>query len=83
MRRHPYTIAHNANAFDLHLTQNRSILLKWKQYLIMNGLKIMCMGMENLVFLDSVIILPFPLCRLPEAYGLTVAKSWYPHYFNT
>ena len=48
----------------------------------MNGLKIMCMTMEHLVFLDSVSFLPFTLRRLPEAFDLTVAKSWYPHYFN-
>ena len=23
------------------------------------------------------------MCKLPEAFGLTVAKSLYPHYFNT
>jgi len=48
----------------------------------MNGLKIMCMKLEHLVFLDSVSFLPCPLCKLPEAYGLTVPKSWYPHYYN-
>ena len=45
----------------------------------MNGLKIMCMKMERVVFLNSVSSLPFPLRRLPEAFGLTVAKSWYTH----
>jgi hypothetical protein len=24
-----------------------------------------------------------PLRQLPEAFGLPVPKSWYPHYFNT
>ena len=48
----------------------------------MNGLKIMCMRMEHLVFLDSVSFLRFPLRRLPS-FGLTFAKSWYPHYFKT
>jgi len=42
----------------------------------MNGLKIMFMRMEHLVFMDSVSFLPFRLRRLPEAFGLTVAKSW-------
>jgi len=45
----------------------------------MNRLKIMCMRIEHLVFLDSVSLLPFPLRRLPEAFVLTFAKSWYPH----
>jgi len=62
---------------------NRAILLKWKPELIVNGLKIMCMKMEHLVFLDSVYFLPFPLRKLPEAFGLTASKSWYPHYFIT
>jgi len=39
--------------------------------------------MEHLVFLDSVSFLPFPLRRLPEAFGVTFAKSWYLHYSNT
>jgi len=49
----------------------------------MNGMKIMCMGVEHLVFLDSVSFVPFALHKLPDAFGLTVAKSWYPRYFNT
>jgi len=62
-------IAHNAMAFDLHFILNRAILIKWKVELIMNGLKIMCMRVEHLVFLDSVSILPFALRKLPEALG--------------
>jgi len=58
-------------------------MLKWKPELILNGLKIMCMKMEHLVFLKSVCFLPCPLRKLPEAFGLTASKSWYPHYFNT
>jgi hypothetical protein len=34
--------------------------------------------MEHLVFLDSVSFLPCALRKLPEAFGLTAAKSWYP-----
>ena len=29
------------------------------------------------------LFLPFALRKLREAFGLTVAKSWYPRYFNT
>jgi len=58
-------------------------MLKWKPELIMSGLKIMCMKMEHLVFLDSVSFLPCALRKLPEAFGLSASKSWYPHYFNT
>ena len=35
------------------------------------------------MFLDSVSFLPIALRKLPEAFGPTVAMSWYPHYFNT
>ena len=76
-------IAHNAKAFDLHFILNRAILLKWKPELITNGLKIIIMKMEHLVFLYSVSFLPFALRKLPEAFGLQTTKSCYPHYFNT
>ena len=76
-------IAHNAKAFDLRFMMNRAMLLKWKPVLIMDGLKIMCMRMEHLLLWDSVSFLTFPLRRPPEAFGLTVAKSWYPHNINT
>jgi hypothetical protein len=76
-------IPHNAIEFDLHFILNRSILLEWQPELIMNGQKIMCMRIDNLVFLDSVSFLPCALQKLPEAFGLTASKSWYTHYFNT
>jgi hypothetical protein len=76
-------IAHNAKAFDLHFILNRAFLLKLQVEMIMNWMKIMCMRAEHLVFLDSISFLPFALRKLPEAFGLTVANSWYPHYFNT
>ena len=69
-------IAHNAKAFDHHFILNRAILLKWKPEIIMNGLKIMCMKVEHIVFLGSESFLPWPLLKLPEAYGLTASKSW-------
>ena len=69
-------IAHNAKSFDLHFILNRAILLKWQPELIMNGLKIICMKMEHLVFLDNVSFLPFALRKLPDSFGLTASKSW-------
>jgi len=70
-------IAHNAKAFDLHFILNRAIMLKWKPELIVNCVKIMCMKIEHLVFLDSVSFLPCALRKLPEAVGLVSSKSWY------
>ena len=72
-------IAQNAKAFELHFILNRALLLKWKPELIMSGLKIMCMKMEHLVFLDSVSFLPCALSKLPEVFGMSASKSWYPH----
>jgi hypothetical protein len=43
----------------------------------------MCMKVEHITFLDSMNYLPFPLRKLPDAFGLTSRKSRYPHYFNT
>ena len=62
------------------------IMLKLKPEHITNGLKIISMEMEHLVFLDSmdsVSFLPCALRKLHEAFGLQASKSWYPHYFNT
>ena len=66
-------IKRNAKAFDLHFILKRALLLKWKPDLIMNGHKMVYIRMEQLMFLDSVSFLPFPL---PVAFGLTVGKSW-------
>jgi hypothetical protein len=49
----------------------------------MTGLRILCMKMQHLTFIDSVCYIPCPLRKLPEAFGLSSSKSWYPHYFNT
>jgi len=58
-------------------------MFNWKPELSMSGLKIMCMKTEHLVILYSVSFLPCALRKLPEAFGLSPSKSWYPHYFNT
>jgi len=57
--------------------------MKWKPELILNGLEIVSMKIEHMLFIDSVSYLPMPLRKLPEAFGISVTKSWYPHYFNT
>jgi hypothetical protein len=41
------------------------------------------MKIELMTFLDSASYLPMPLHKLPDAFGLALSKSWYPHYFNT
>ena len=73
-------LAHNAKTFNIQFILICAILLKWRPELIMYELKIMCMKIENLEFLDSVSILPCSLRKLPEAFGLAASKSWYPHF---
>jgi hypothetical protein len=75
-------IAHNAKAFDQHFILNRAIMLKWNPELITNGLKIISMKMEHLLFLVGVSFFPCALRKLSEACDLQVTKSGYPHYFN-
>ena len=76
-------IGNNAKAFDLHFILNWAIILKWKPELITNGLKIIIMNMEHLVFFDRMSYLLCAVCKLPDAFGLLATKSWYPHYINT
>jgi hypothetical protein len=71
-------IAHNAKAFDSQFILKRAILLKWNPELILNGLKIISMKMQHIHFLDSISYLPMPLRKLPEAFGLSSSKSWFP-----
>jgi hypothetical protein len=73
-------IAHNAKAFDLHFVLNRAVILKWRPELIMNGLKIMGMKFEHLIFLDSCLYMPLPLRKLSDAFGLKARKTFYPHF---
>jgi hypothetical protein len=56
--------------------------MKWKPELILNGLKIVSMKIEHMLFIDSVSYLPMPLRNLPGAFGISVTKSWYPNFFN-
>jgi hypothetical protein len=76
-------IARNAKAFDSQFILKRAIFLKWKPQLILSGLKIISMKKQHLHFLDSISYLPMPLNKLPEAFGLSATKSWFPHYWNT
>ena len=75
-------ISHYAKAFDLHFILNRAIVLKRRPDLIMNGQKIMGMDFEHIKFID-ISFIPFPLHKLTVAFGLSVSKSWHPHYSNT
>ena len=64
-------IAHNAKAFDLHFILNRAIMRKWKPELITNGLKIISMKMEHLVFFGQRVLLS--MCIAQTARGFRTA----------
>jgi len=77
-------IAHNAKAFNLLFVLNRLVRMKsLPELLIINCQKIMCLKVENITWLDRFNYLAMPLRKLPETFGLTDQKSWYPHLFNT
>ena len=69
-------IAHNAKAFDLHFILNRAMLSKWRPELITNSIKIICIKMEQLVFLDSVSFLTCALRKLPKSLGLEACANF-------
>jgi len=68
-------IAHNAMAYERHFILNRAILLKWKSELIMNGLKIICMKKENIVFLDSMLFFRVHYENI-RGFGQEATNSW-------
>ena len=76
-------IGHNVKSFDLHFILRRAVQLKWRPELVVSGQKIILMKMEQIKFIDSISFLPFPLRKLSTAFGLTAAKGWYHHYFNS
>lgn len=51
------------------------------ELLVMNGENIVPEGGERQIV--SLNYMPMPLRKLPEAFGLSAEKSWYPHLFNT
>jgi hypothetical protein len=51
----------------------------------MNGLKIICIRIDRVVFLDTLNFKAIPLAKFPEAFGLDkdTEKLNYPYRFNT
>jgi hypothetical protein len=63
-------VGHNARAFDNQFILNKAIFLNCWPQVIMNGLKVVCLRVQHLTFLDSASYLAMPLRKLPEAFGL-------------
>ena len=76
-------IAHNAQAYDLHLIMEYVHNHGKKPDLIQNGQKILCLESEGIKFIDSLNFLPMALAKLPKAFGLKeLKKGFFPHLFN-
>ncbi|KAF2894175.1 hypothetical protein ILUMI_11998 [Ignelater luminosus] len=79
-------IAHNGQAFDTQfILQYVFRQTHHVPKLIMRGLKVLKLEIENVVFLDSLCYFPMALSALPKTFGLPVdiKKGYFPHLFNT
>ncbi|XP_056022075.1 uncharacterized protein LOC130054965 [Ostrea edulis] len=78
-------IAHNFKGYDGQFILNYLVHTACiKPAVILNGSKILCMGVFGLRFIDSYNFLPFALAKMPSAFGLTeLKKGYFPHFFNT
>jgi hypothetical protein len=69
-------MADNAKAFDLLFVLNPLVRMKLlAELLIMNGQKIMCLKVENVIWLESQNYLAMHFTKLPETIGHTSHKS--------
>ncbi|XP_048775446.2 uncharacterized protein LOC125680045 [Ostrea edulis] len=77
-------IAHNFKGYDGQFILNYLVHTACiKPAVILNGSKILCMGVFGLRFIDSYNFLPFALAKMPSAFGLTeLKKGYFPHFFN-
>jgi hypothetical protein len=74
--------AENSRGYDRQLLLRRVLELKWVPQLVMDGVKILSMCVENLHFLDSVNDLPISLKSMPKSFDLTCKKGYYPHFLK-
>lgn len=81
-----YAFAHNAKGYDNHFVLNDLLQRNFKGVtVIMNGNKVMKASVENIKFLDSLLMFQQPLASLPKAFGFenVVKKGYFPHNFHT
>ncbi|XP_048729914.2 uncharacterized protein LOC125647269 [Ostrea edulis] len=77
-------IAHNFKGYNWQFILNYLMYTACvKPAVILNGSKILCMGVFGLRFIDSYNFLPFALAKMPAAFGLLeLKKGHFPHFFN-
>ena len=77
-------LAHNAQAYDLHLIMQYIHERGVRPEMIRNGQKILCLEAGGLKFIDSLNFFPMALAKLPKAFDLTeLSKGFFPHLFST
>lgn len=77
-------IAHNLKGYDGHFILDALSKREGEVKPLMCGWKILKLSWKNITFIDSVSFLQMPLSKFPKAFGLgSIAKGYYPHFFNT
>ena len=78
-------VAHNFKGYDSYFILQEL----YKQHVtnlnqVVNGAKILSLGIPYVKFIDSMNFFPMALSNFPKTFGLNeLKKSFFPHFFNT
>ena len=78
-----YISSHNSRGYNVQFLLRKFLELRWTPQLVMDGVKILSMDVENFCFLDYLNFLPTILKSMPKSFELTCKKGYYSHYLNT
>jgi hypothetical protein len=81
-------IAHNSSGYDSRIFLTYLIgsvrnFSKDALRIVTRGSKILELRYKDIVFRDSMLFLPGSLASLAKAFGLEIAKGYFPHLFNS
>ena len=84
---HRILIAHGGGNFDFHFVINTALKDDYGLDFVNKGRKVVTMKtrgkkINNVVFKDSSLMLPFSLANLASMFNLQVAKGFFPYYSN-
>ncbi|MDI9312736.1 MAG: DNA polymerase [Limnohabitans sp.] len=80
-----YILAHNFKGYDGHFILQDIFKREFFNIeTIMNGSKILCIKINNIIFFDSLSFFLQPLSSLPKSFGFEniVIKGYFPFYLN-
>ncbi|MDI9312027.1 MAG: DNA polymerase [Limnohabitans sp.] len=80
-----YILAHNFRGYDGHFIMKDIFQRDFLNIeTIMNGSKILCIKINNIIFLDSLSFFLQPLANLPKSFGFDniTLKGFFPFYLN-